>query len=171
MISSGVVASGDGASTTLIFDKYLNDFEGATDVSDPVHGWSSNTFFGAYTVATFARTTTNPKTGSYSLEITWPTATDSRVNTSSLASFVVGEWYTVEADVWVDTGGPDVNLDPFLQTGGTGLVVNTTKNAWVHMYTFFQAVNTSITFALKTASACTSGQKTYLDNVHVTGWS
>lgn len=150
--------SSASVTTSRIFANY--DFESGTQ------GWQNNNFFGTYADCTFTNSTTRPKTGTRSMEITWPTTTgQTRLASPSILGFNIGSTYRIEADVYIPAGSPLVRLDPFLQTGGTGGVI-LDKDTWVTAWCEFKAVNESITFAV-VAEATTSGQKVFMDNFRV----
>lgn len=148
-------SSSTSITATRTFANY--NFEGTT------HSWANNNFFGAYTDCTFASTTTRPKSGSNSLEITWPNSMQSRIVTPQLSGFEVGRRYRVTADIYVPTGGPTVMLDPFLQSNSRGGVI-LDKDTWISAVAEFDAATTGIFFAVVGLST-TNGTKTFVDNV------
>lgn len=131
-------------------------------------GWQANNFFGTYLdPTTIARTSTRAKTGTYALEVTFPALTKpeaSRVITQDTYGFVVGARYTFEADVYVEAGGPDIRLDAFLQTGGTGPAHCLEKGVWRHLLISFIAVTPNIHFGVNTTSTAVAGKKIWIDN-------
>lgn len=151
-------SSSTSVTTTRTFATY--DFESG------VQGWQNNNFFGTYADCTFTNSTTRPKTGTRSMEITWPTtAGESRLIAPTISGFTIGKTYRIESDLYVPAGSPNPRLDPFLQTGGRGGVV-LDKDSWVSAWCEFEAVNESITFAV-VAGPTTSGQKVFMDNFRV----
>lgn len=137
-----------------------------------IEGWGTNSFFGTYTdPVSYTNTTTRARTGTRSLEVTWPTASASRViSTTNYTGFVVGGWYEFRASIYVPAGSPNVIVDPFFQQiwGQTAAHTVTTKDQWVDQISYFQATQTEgIQFSVITASAPTSGQKVFIDDVSV----
>lgn len=145
--------------TTRTFANY--DFESG------VQGWQNNPFFGTYADCTFTNSTTRPKSGTRSMEITWPTTTgESRLASPSISGFRPGSRYLIKADIYVPSGSPNVRLDPFLQSDGIGGTV-IDKDMWISAQCDFLAVNESITFAVVSSKGLTSGQKVFVDNFRI----
>ena len=147
--------------------------EGADLVGNPgfetdTAGWDSNPGFGAYTPATFARSTIRASAGVASLAVTWPTAANSWVNLFT-AEFVIGKTYKFTADVWVPATGPDdYRFDIAFVTGSPWFTP--TKETWVTLEWLWTANVSSGFYGLATRDT-TSGQQTWADDVHVVGQS
>lgn len=147
-------------SGTLPKEFFTHTFDAGLD------GWGVNNFFGTYVDPSIARTTTRPKSGTHSLEVTWPTGAQSRTVSGEILGFVPGAWYEYAADIYVPTGSPNVTLDPFLQTGATNVTV-AEKDQWVRKIITFRAGTPNIFFGVNTAQASTAGQKCWIDNATV----
>lgn len=153
------VTSSTSSGTIPNADIYFNDFE--TNIT----GWESNPVFGTYATATMARTLTRAKTGSYALEVTWPTG-KSWVNIL-VPELLGGGLYQMVADVWVPAGAPDVYLDPVFHPTQTRTPM-TLKDQWVTItQNFMPSSDAGIYLGLVTNTAPTSGQKTWIDNFTV----
>lgn len=126
-------------------------------------GWESNNAYGQYTVATLDRDITMAKTGAASLRVTWPSGPHSWANNHS-DQLIIGTTYQMDADVWVDSGSPDVGLTSvFYWTGETTSV----KDQWVHLTGRFVSTVTLAYLGVETRTAPTSGQGMWLDNFSV----
>ncbi len=141
---------------------YTGAFENLSDLTE--QNWESNTVFGEFTPATWARTTTKPKTGSYSLEVTCPNG-KTAVNANTTNTMITGRSYILSADVWVSTGVPDVYVDLYFQSGQTWTKA-TAKNQWVTTTSKFTATTTGALYpAVRMDTAATAGTKFWVDNV------
>ena len=132
-------------------------------------GWQNNSFFGTYTDCTFTNSVTRPKTGTRSLEITWPTngvSGQSRCITPEIFGFEIGKRYRIYCDIYVPTGSPNVRVDPFLQNNGVGGLI-TDKDTWVATTVEFEAANASIFFGVVVEQQTTNTQKCFVDNFRV----
>jgi hypothetical protein len=128
-------------------------------------GIDSNTGFGAYTAATFARTTSKHSgTGVASLEVTWPTATATWVNWE-LSGLVVGKTYRITCDVWVPAGGSDVRIDILFITASPWQT--TAKDQWVTLEFLWTATASHVYFGPAVRNT-TSGEKTWVDRMTFT---
>lgn len=141
---------------------YTGAFENLSDLSE--QNWESNSVFGEFTAATWARTTTKPNAGSYSLEVTCPNG-KTCVNANFPNTLIQGKTYKLSADVWVSTGVPDVYADLFFQSGQTWTKA-TAKNQWVTTTSIFTATVTGNLFpAIRMDTAATAGTKFWVDNM------
>lgn len=106
--------------------------------SSEVEGWDTNTLFGGYTpaasIALETFTGPSPFLLPKVLKITWGwPITGSGVYSWAFVAptgLVQGQIYTVECDIYVPTGSPDVMPDVLFNGSGP---VYTTKNAWTHV--------------------------------------
>lgn len=138
------------------------------DFEAGIADWESNPGFGAMTVATLAWSTSHPTSGTRSLEVTWPTGSQSWANTHT-ASFVVGKTYKFEADVWVPLDGPDAFRFEALFWDYSGWFTPV-KGASNHFEWLWTATASDVFFGL-TAENTVSGTKTWIDPFHVTAQS
>ncbi|GEP38895.1 hypothetical protein NPS01_25580 [Nocardioides psychrotolerans] len=128
-------------------------------------GIDSNSGFGTYTPATFARTTSKHSgAGVASLEVTWPTAANSWVNWG-LSGLIVGKTYLLTCDVWVPAGGPDVRLDILFVASSPWQT--TAKDQWVTL-DFLWTATTSNVFFGPAVRITTAGMKTWVDRMTFT---
>lgn len=157
-------SSSTSVTTTRTFATY--DFESGTQ------GWENNPFFGTYTDCTFTNSTTRPKSGTRSLEITWPTngaGGQSRCVTPQIFGFEIGKRYIAYADIYVPAGSPNVRLDTFLQDQGKGATVGPImdKDMWVTAWSEFRAVHSGIYFAVVVDEPTNNTQKCFVDNFRI----
>jgi hypothetical protein len=126
-------------------------------------GWESNTLLGAYTAATWARSTVRWNSGAASLLATWPlTAVGSFVDIP-VTGLTVGNTYTASAYVYVPAGHPD----PRMEVAFTANSARTsTKAAWTRLSVSFVATTTTHYVGVQVASA-TAGQQCWIDDVMV----
>lgn len=163
----GPPVTSSSTSNVATTKQFLNHtFESSTE------GWQNNNFFGTYTDCTFTNSVTRPKTGTRSLEITWPTNGtngQSRCITQQIPGFVIGRRYRVYADIYVPSGSPNVRLDCFLQSAGTGATTGPImdKDTWVAAWAEFEAVNTDIFFGIVVEQQTTNTQKCFVDNFRI----
>ena len=133
-----------------------------------VAGWDSNPAFGAYTPAAFARSTVRASSGSASLLATWPTAANSWVNNFT-DQFIVGKTYKFSARLWVPATGPDdFRFDVSFLAASPWFTP--AKEAWVTIEWLWVATRPWGFFGVATRDA-TSGQQTWIDEVHIVGQS
>lgn len=106
--------------------------------SADTEGWYTGDVFGNFTpaaaIATDAFAGPAPESLPRSLKITWgwpiTGATSESVAYINPSTLVNGQVYTVECDIYVPTGSPDVKTDVLFN--GTGATYST-KNAWTHV--------------------------------------
>lgn len=146
------------------------DIAGGTFETDAA-GWESNSAFGAYAVASFARSNTRADTGAWSLEVTWPDSTapgrpsQSWVN-RNFSDLVVGKTYLITARVWVPEDGPDrFRLDVVFHANAPWVVPP--KGQWTTLQLLWTAT-TADAFPGVAAQGTTAGTKTWIDNVTMT---
>lgn len=139
-----------------------------TGFESGISEWESNSAFGAYTPATLASSTLHPSTGSKSLEVTWPTAAHSWVNTFS-DQFIVGKTYRFSADVWVPLDGPDEFKFSIVFVTSSPVFVPV-KGAFNHWEWLWTATQSECFVGLETFNT-TSGQKTWVDDFRISALS
>ena len=137
-------------------------------------GWGSYEPFPVpdFTAATFIRTTAKSYgTGVASVEMTWPTtgAGISWLNTDYELEFVVGKTYKFTAAVWIPTGGPSSLFFDVLFTEQSPHFFPAT-DGWVEVEWLWTATVPRAYVALSFRGT-TAGQKTWIDEFHVTGQS
>ncbi len=116
-----------------------------------VEGWSGTD--GVDTSFTSPATIANDVAGGY-LQLTWKSALDPGDNRQAAHGLVVGtahgNIYTIEFDVFVPSGSPDVQATTLFHSHGEGPIV-TTKNSWVPVRMVVVAQSSFIRYGVSTA--------------------
>lgn len=142
-------------------------------VADPsfetgISEWDSNPGFGAYTPATLDWSTLHAVDGTHTMQVTWPTGSNSWANAFS-DHFVVGKTYKFTADFWVPLDGPDdFRFDILFTTSSPWFTP--TKGAMNHVEWLWTATQSAGFWGIATRNT-TAGQQTWIDEVHAVGQS
>lgn len=128
-----------------------------------VTGWESNSAFGSYAVATFARSTVQFHGGAASLLATWPTTTGASWVNTNVTGLTVGVTYEFTKWVYVPAGSPNVRLAAVFTAFG-GLTV-TAKDSWTKTSMTMVATATNHLVGVETVGGATAGQLCYVDDV------
>lgn len=126
-------------------------------------GWESNTAFGAFVAASFARTTSKFQSGTASALVTWPApggSSDSIFNTVC-SGHVIGQRYRATFWVWVPTGAPNVKAEVIFYASGASTSV---KDQWVQISVEYVASTATHHIGVRTADGPTvAGTQVYVD--------
>jgi len=127
-------------------------------------GWDSNTAFGYYTSATYARSTLRASDGIASLEVTLPTGARSWVNTS-YAGLIADKIYRFQVDVWIPSGTSDPGINIAFESNQDP--VSVPRNTWTTLTFYWKATDANTKFFGPAIQSTTNGQKMWVDNMRL----
>jgi fibronectin type III domain protein len=157
----------DFAVDAIMFEVASPDPDGIVigNFEDNLDGW----FAGGNTpLAEIERDIERATTGSSSLHIAWPD-TDSHFINLIYPDCIIGESYTVTADVWVPSPSTAIALGRISGTVING-TPNSTNNAWEEItFSFTATSEEEVIIIVPNGGMANAGDEAWIDNIRISG--